>query len=261
MNDTMLLGILIVIAIAFIIQAFRKLPSFTFRLSDPSPQKGKEDKKNIVTHTTMRQASSTSSEATSVDDEYRFNFRSARWGMSRDQVKRSDDFTHPESEDPTKITYKARLGHMDCKVTFIMNVGDELIGGRYDFTTVYEDGARYLADFETLLELYKERFGDPIRTDMEWGNRTFEKKKEFHGVAFMEGHFTRSAQWQTPRTAVVLFIANRENVIDFHIEYTCLDHTPLTPGEIPPPPIQPADNEDSNQDSAPDAQVSEELNS
>ena len=150
MNDSILLGILIVIAIAFVIQAFRRLPSFSLRLGDSPPKKRKESKKPAVTHTTVRQASTTSGEATSLDDEYRFNFRSARWGMPREQVKRSDDFSQPESEDATTITYKTRLGHMSCTVTFTMSVGDELIGGRYDFTSVYEDGARYLSDFDDL---------------------------------------------------------------------------------------------------------------
>lgn len=233
MDDTMLLGILVVIAIAFVIQAFRKLPSFTFRIGEASKKRDPSRQKNPVVHTTVNQASSNNGEASNVNDEYRFNFRSARWGMPREQVKRSDDFTHPEFEDITKIIYKSRLGHMDCKVTFIMSVSDELIGGRYDFTTVYEDGARYLADFETMLDLYIKRFGNPVRTDIEWNNRTFEKKKEFHNVAFMEGHFSRSAQWQTARTSVILHLANDQGNIDFHIEYNCLDLSPPAPDEAP----------------------------
>ena len=244
MDDTMLLGILVVIAIAFIIQAFRKLPSFTFRLGDSSKKNEQKEKKPPVVHTTIKQGAANSGEASSVDDEYRFNFRSARWGMSREQVKRSDDFTHPESEDSTRVTYSSRLGHMDCKVTFIMSVNDMLIGGRYDFTTVYEDGARYLSDFETMLDLYIKRFGNPVLTEIEWNNRTFEKKKEFHSIAFMEGHFTRSIQWQTERTDVILYLANNEGIIDFHIDYKCLDHTPLTPQEAPPSLIEtPHDDE------------------
>ena len=74
-----------------------------------------------------------------------------------------------------------------------------------------------------------------------------EKKKEFHSIAFMEGHFARSVQWQTERTDVILYIANNEGIIDFHIEYKCLDHTPLTPQEAPPSLIEAPHDDDEPQ--------------
>lgn len=230
MSDSMLVGILVALAIAFLLLAYFRLPSFSFRSgASRSSKTGEANNPGTIPKASSKISSPAHPEAMSLDDEYRFNFRSARWGMPREQVKRSDDFTQPAFEDATQIVYKSRLGHMDCTVTFMMNpTTDELKGGRYDFTTAYEDGARYLSDFETLLDLYKERFGEPVEAETLWENKTFEKKKEFHGLAFMEGHFSRVVRWQTPRTGVVLSLGKQQGAIAFFIEYTWLE--PEEPG-------------------------------
>lgn len=216
MHTLILPGILICLVISFVVFAVRRLPSFSSHT--------RASKKRSVASPTLLTGSLSGGgsvvEATSVDDEYRFNFRNARWGMSREQVKRSEDLAQVEAEGTTYLVYRARLGHMRCRVTFTMGLNDDLTGGRYSFTTVYEDGARYVADFDTLLNLYKERFGNPASVEVDWNNRTFERKKEFHGIALMEGHVTYRVCWITPRTEVILFLGKGEEAIDFFIAYT-----------------------------------------
>lgn len=217
MEETLLMGGLAVFGGIVLVIIFRILPNM---ISEDGGKIYKTSALSAGRHSSV----SSASEAMSVDDEYRFNFRRARWGMTREQVKSHDDFTGVVMEDHRTVFYNSRLGHMNCKVSYCMGEGDTLVGGRYEFTSVYEDGNRYTADFNTLLELYKDRFGAPLSLETVWNNQTFEKRKDFHGIAFMEGHMERRARWITPRTGVVLFLGHdAKGDINFFIEYKGLE--------------------------------------
>ena len=213
MNEHVLV-ILIVMVVGFLLVVAKYLPRGRVRtlheVSQPT-ERSKASQDTMVPATIP-------SEALDINDEARFNFRNTRWEMSRDAVKKAEDFIPPVSEPENTLVFRSRVGHLGCLITYNFE-SDKLCGARYTFTPEYIDGARYLSDFAFLHKVLCDKFGQPQKSSIVWLNETFKNNRDLQGLALMEGHFVRTEEWLTQRTLISYTLGCKDGKVFFDMAY------------------------------------------
>ena len=93
-------------------------------------------------------------------------FRNTYWGMTKNQVKRSEtaEFLH---EEENLITYNHTLLGEDVAIGYIFNSSNVLYQGMYLFLDYYEDDDFYIDLYFELRDLLIEKYGDPYNEKKE----------------------------------------------------------------------------------------------
>ena len=95
-----------------------------------------------------------------------FNFRKTTWGMSRDQVKASED-TKPTGEKQEVITFRDALAGIPAIVGYIFD-GGKLIRAGYLMRGTHDNPDQYVKDYDKVKTLMIKRYGAPAQDEMLW---------------------------------------------------------------------------------------------
>ena len=102
-----------------------------------------------------------------MGDKENYDFRKTRWGMSRDEVKPTEDTTFV-AEDETFLSYDGHVANMDCYISYRF-VNNILVSAMYRFTEEHSNKNDYLYDYFKLKRILKKKYGDPAIDDIDEG--------------------------------------------------------------------------------------------
>ena len=148
------------------------------------------------------------------------DFRNARWGMTPKEVLASEtDCTIVDVDDSGEMLMgMAVVAGYSATVVYEFDPLGQLTGGGYMFSDQHTDGSLYIDDFEDLQGLLTEKYGQPVFAGPNWKNELFKYQRASWGTALALGHVSFLARWETPRTAITLYL----NGDDFKIRHAII---------------------------------------
>ncbi len=130
-----------------------------------------------------------------------FSFRKTTWGMSREQVKASEDAT-PTGDNPEVITYRGEVEGIPAIVGYLFD-GDKLVRAGYLMQGSYEDPNSYISDYNKVKDFLINEHGTPAQDEVVWGEgeEEVEDPGKF-GESVCGGKLRYSAIWADGVTVI-----------------------------------------------------------
>jgi len=104
-------------------------------------------------------------------EEAKYDFRKTNWGMSKEQVKATED-KKPDFEDNTMLSYEVTISEKDFECAYLF-IEDKLYGSRYLFFGEHTNKNLYIDDYEELKEILTKEYGKPKIDKVTWKNDLF----------------------------------------------------------------------------------------
>jgi hypothetical protein len=155
-------------------------------------------------------------------EEAKYDFRKTNWGMSKEQVRATEDesLKMKDLEKEIKkndflvehIVYKVRIGdkHYHCDYVFLE---DKLYLAHYSPEKRYSDLNNYIRDYEEIKEILIKKYGKPDmkklkaledREEICWKTDLLKDDKSKWGIAVSKGELSYMLIWETPTTNIEL---------------------------------------------------------
>lgn len=156
----------------------------------------------IPTSTTSLPSSSTPTVSTDTTD-----FRRARWGMTKEEVRRTES-AQPLDEGENYLAYWGTLGGKSVVYVFTFK-GGRLYAGAYRLAEDHSNFNLYVDDFNDWKRLLQEKYGKPLYDRREWkgGTSIYKDTPEDWGWAVALGHLRFEAAWKTERSWIAIVLA------------------------------------------------------
>ena len=121
-----------------------------------------------------------------------YNFRQTKWGMSKEEVKASENLK-PSYEEDKWVSYETNILNHDVSLRYFFLDG-KLYNASYNSDKSHKDPLSMYRDFK---EMLREKYGPPIRVNEpeDWGKNTNTIQSEV------------SSEWETHRTGISCEIA------------------------------------------------------
>jgi len=131
-----------------------------------------------------------------------FDFRNTNWGMSKEQVKATED-KKPGSEIDNTIAYRVKIDGDEyiCGYTFLE---DKLYNAGYVFTGKHSNRNLYIDDYKRLKEILTKKYGKPLTDRITWDDDLFKNDRSQWGLAVSIGDLSYGATWETSTTYITL---------------------------------------------------------
>jgi len=139
---------------------------------------------------------------------YQYDFRKANWGMSKEEVKATED-KKPDSEYDNSLVYYVKIGGDDylCGYSFLQ---DKLYNTGYVFVGEHSNKNDYIRDYKNLKEILAKKYGKPKSDRTTWDNDLYKNDRSKWGFAVSLGHLSYGAIWETSNTFITL-VLNGDN--------------------------------------------------
>jgi hypothetical protein len=149
----------------------------------------------------------------------KYDFRKTNWGMSKEQVKATED-KKPYYEADTVLGYKVTISEKDFRCIYSF-LEDKLYNSGYFFTGEHTNKNLYIDDYKELKEILTKKYGKP-KTDIPelWMNDLFKDDKSHWGMAVSVGHLAYGASWETSTTKISLMLSGDNYKIKLVLSYT-----------------------------------------
>jgi len=151
-------------------------------------------------------------------EEAKYDFRKTNWGMSKEQVKATED-KKPDFEADTMLGYDITISEKDfaCIYSFLE---DKLYNSGYFFTGGHANKNLYIDDYKELKEILTKKYGKP-RTDIPglWKNDLYKDDRSHWGMAISVGHLAYGASWETSTTKIDLMLSGDNYKIRLILSY------------------------------------------
>jgi len=104
-------------------------------------------------------------------EEAKYDFRKTNWGMSKEQVKATED-KKPDFVDNTMLSYEVTISEKDFECAYLF-LEDKLYGSGYLFFGEHTNKNLYIDDYEELKEILTKEYGKPKIDKATWKNDLF----------------------------------------------------------------------------------------
>lgn len=133
------------------------------------------------------------------------SFRNAKWGMSIDEVKATEDLTIT-SEDSSGLVYNStNISGLSAIPMFAFENGS-LYRGVYKFDVYHTDMNQYIEDYNNIHDALIEKYGTPDDDQTIWENDLYKNDKDDWGLAVYLGDLSFASRWNTDTTEIMLFL-------------------------------------------------------
>jgi len=149
-------------------------------------------------------------------EEAKYDFRKTNWGMSKEQVKATED-KNPDFEVNTMLSYSVMINEKDFMCTYRF-LEDKLYNSECVFIGQHTNKNNYIDDYKELKEILIKKYGKPKIEEPElWGNELYKDDKSNWGTAISEGDLAYWDQWKTPNTKIDLMLWGENYKINLSI--------------------------------------------
>ncbi|MBD3321164.1 MAG: hypothetical protein GF350_08735 [Chitinivibrionales bacterium] len=147
-----------------------------------------------------------------------FDFRKARWGMTKAQVKPSET-AKLTKETANTLQYASKIAGMTSKMTYHFTSG-KLTKASYDINQGHVNPSLFYEDFENLMDHMSSAYGTPATRDYQWKNTMYKNDKSKWGFAISIGFLTCNVIWKTQRSKINLHISGGKHTFITKIDYS-----------------------------------------
>jgi len=153
------------------------------------------------------------------------DFRKAKWGISKDEVKRLEKIEIiAESEEV--LGYLGEVAGLKTLVIFEFGE-DKLVSGYYFIEEKHTAKMNYIIDHNRIRELLIKKYGPPIHEYEKWIDNFYKDRRDKWGQAISEGHLMLGAEWETETTKIVIVLSGDNFELKNTIKYLSKAFAPL----------------------------------
>jgi len=152
-------------------------------------------------------------------EESNYDFRKTNWGMSKEQVKATEN-EKPFAELDNYLNYSVRVNEKDCFCEYYF-LEDKLYKSTYmySFGGLPTDFDIYINDYDNLKEFLTKIYGKPKGDEVVWKNDLYKRKRPEWGTAIILGYLTYGTLWETPATEIVVMFKGIDKYMFIWINY------------------------------------------
>lgn len=154
-----------------------------------------------------------------------YDFKSTNWGMTKQQVKVSENSALIEERDKV-IFYNVKVAGFDAVLGYEF-VENKLCDAMYIFIEEHSNETQYINDFFTLKELLTDKYKEPIIDDIVWKNDLYRNDPQYYGLAVSIGHLSLLSKWETENTMIDLILWGDNFEINMGLRYASKELYPL----------------------------------
>ncbi|WP_342414975.1 hypothetical protein NST83_16685 [Paenibacillus sp. FSL R10-2782] len=132
----------------------------------------------------------------------KISFRNVGWGMSKEQVKASEDMK-VEEEDQESIAYYSKILGLESGLMYFF-VDDQLVRAGYLVTEKHTNKNDYIENYNDLKKSLTEKYGKPSSDDTLWKGELYKDTPSQWGMAVATGELHYQAAWETEDTEILL---------------------------------------------------------
>jgi len=158
-----------------------------------------------------------------------FTFRKTYWGMSRDEVKATEDSTFFQEEGGL-IAYQGKVANLDTLIAYHF-VSDKLVRSGYVILEKHSNENDYLRDYFVMKNALSDKYGPPAVDETKWNNTLYSDDREKFGFAVGIGHLRLWASWETEATKIFLLLAGDNYEISLRLDYSSIALRPMVEAE------------------------------
>lgn len=130
----------------------------------------------------------------------KFDFRKTNWGMSQEEVIKSEGVSAIESSE-AMLTFKSILAEKNVLVEYYFLNGG-LVRARYFINHGYYDPAKHYYDFVLLDKLLKKQYSEPKNSKKMWSASDDVKKRVEEPQAVYLGYLSLISTWEIGGTSI-----------------------------------------------------------
>ena len=147
-----------------------------------------------------------------------YTLRSTYWGMTKNQVLKSENKLSPILNNKDEVGYDTTIG--DIKFVLYYRFKDrKLRSAAYNTVEHYEDPFRHIEEYAFLQDVLTTKYGKP-EYEIAQVPKKFEKSEKELGIAAKMGLMKLNSKWQTRSTFISLeLISNEKNELSSSIIY------------------------------------------
>jgi hypothetical protein len=154
-----------------------------------------------------------------------FDFRKTNWGMSKDQVQKSET-SELLLEKSDILAYVGNLAGYKCLIGYIFT-NNILVRAKYSITESVTNTINYDSDYNTFKEFLTKKYGQPLKDEKNWNNDLYKDNYSDWGYAILFGHVTYLSYWATANSFIGLSFLVQNNDVSIVIEYLSIKHRDL----------------------------------
>ena len=150
-----------------------------------------------------------------------FDFRQTKWGMTQQQVIKSENGT-PIAHDNNNIYYETRVLGRSILLSYEF-INNNLIRTVYSNKDIHTNLNEFISDYEAFKEVISKKYGEPKLAKTMWKNELYKNDPENYGLAVSVGHLAFGSIWETDRTDIQSTLSSANFKITHLVVYTGKD--------------------------------------
>lgn len=152
------------------------------------------------------------------------DFRNARWGMTREEVKNTESLKI-QFENEQILGYEDVVAGMKSGIAYIFT-NNKLTRAKYIFAGHHTNNNDYILDYKKLKSLLEKKYGPPREDKTIWKKQDSYYKDDIDrwGMAVAMGELFFYSEWENEATGMFLGLLGDNLKIEFVLEYTSKKH-------------------------------------
>jgi len=140
----------------------------------------------------------------------KYDFRKTNWGMSKEQVKATED-KKPDIESEGMLAYEGTISGKNFVYIYFFSEDKLHTTSGSISTGEHTNKNLYIGDYEELKETLTKKYGKPTLDKVTWKNDLYKNDEQDWGTAISIGHLVYVASWETSTTKIDLHLKGDDN--------------------------------------------------
>ena len=158
-----------------------------------------------------------------------FDLRHTRWGMTQEEVIKSEEKMDPVEVTENMIQYKTQIMKNNVGLQYVF-VEDKLIGAIYKLDDNFINSDRFRSTYNKFRTALINKYGQPSEDKTNWVTDTFKNDRKKWGLALSLGHVEYASSWRTKNTFIECSLREENYYVLCLIEYWSSEFSDLIKG-------------------------------
>lgn len=148
-----------------------------------------------------------------------FHFRKTYWGMSKEEVRKTED-EKPFKDEGGRLAYTTTVAGRKMLVVYHFTASGLLARRSYAVIEEHTNRNDFIEDYLVLKANLVDKYGQPASDTTDWRNDLYKDDEAQHGFAVSLGHLVYEATWETKTTDIDLKLFGDNYQIHLFADYT-----------------------------------------
>jgi len=155
-----------------------------------------------------------------------FDLRYTRWGMTQEEVIKSEEKMDPVEITDTMVKYKTQIMRNSVELHYVF-VDNKLIGAIYNLEDNYLNSDHFRNTYTKFKNALVKKYGQPVEERTDWINDTYKDFRNKWGFALSLGHVQYASSWETRNTTIECSLKEENYYVLCLIEYWSIEYSQL----------------------------------